>query len=88
MLAESFSEPLSGRMVRVGGASMRAGQVVPTTGGYQTLLDTKVLPNFKKESHNKRAGHILFALFIIAVFAAVYHRAFLLLTLSESCDKD
>lgn len=53
MLAESFSEPLSGRMVKVGGASMRAGQVVPTTGGYQNLLDTKVLPNFKKESHNQ-----------------------------------
>ncbi|XP_036070856.1 uncharacterized protein si:dkey-103g5.4 [Oryzias melastigma] len=48
MLAESFSEPLSGRMVRVGGASMRAGQVVPTTGGYQTLLDTKVLAEMLK----------------------------------------
>ncbi|XP_042270426.1 uncharacterized protein si:dkey-103g5.4 [Thunnus maccoyii] len=43
LLAESFIEPLSGRMVRVGGASIRAGQVVPTAGGYQALLDSKVL---------------------------------------------
>ncbi|XP_061576517.1 uncharacterized protein LOC133442524 [Cololabis saira] len=43
LLAESFIEPLSGRMVRVGGASMRAGQLVPNAGGYQTLLDSKVL---------------------------------------------
>ncbi|GLD57322.1 uncharacterized protein AKAME5_000956100 [Lates japonicus] len=43
LLAESFIEPLSGRMVRVRGASMRAGQLVPNAGGYQTLLDSKVL---------------------------------------------
>ncbi|XP_056230182.1 uncharacterized protein si:dkey-103g5.4 [Seriola aureovittata] len=43
LLVESFIEPLSGRMVRVGGASMRVGQVVPNAGGYQALLDGKVL---------------------------------------------
>ncbi|XP_041849904.1 uncharacterized protein si:dkey-103g5.4 isoform X3 [Melanotaenia boesemani] len=43
LLAESFLEPLSGRMVKVGGASMRAGQLVPNAGGYQTLLESKVL---------------------------------------------
>ncbi|XP_030008436.1 uncharacterized protein LOC115431886 [Sphaeramia orbicularis] len=43
LLSESFIEPLSGRMVKVGGASIRAGQVVPHGGGYQTLLDNKVL---------------------------------------------
>ncbi|XP_068440228.1 uncharacterized protein si:dkey-103g5.4 isoform X2 [Clinocottus analis] len=36
-------EPLSGRMVRVGGASVRAGQLLPNAGGYQALLDSKVL---------------------------------------------
>ncbi|XP_061137970.1 uncharacterized protein LOC133156175 [Syngnathus typhle] len=36
-------EPLSGRMTRVGGASIRAGQLVAHAGGYQTLLDSKVL---------------------------------------------
>ncbi|KAM7399476.1 hypothetical protein PAMP_018747 [Pampus punctatissimus] len=41
LLGETFTEPLSGRMVRVGGASIRAGQVVPAAGGYQTLLDNK-----------------------------------------------
>ncbi|XP_047191720.1 uncharacterized protein si:dkey-103g5.4 isoform X2 [Scophthalmus maximus] len=43
LLAESFIEPLSGRMVRVRGASIRAGQLVPNAGGYQALLDSKVL---------------------------------------------
>ncbi|CAK6968135.1 uncharacterized protein si:dkey-103g5.4 isoform X2 [Scomber scombrus] len=43
LLAESFIEPLSGRMVKVGGASTQAGQLVPTAGGYQALLDSKVL---------------------------------------------
>ncbi|XP_067362811.1 uncharacterized protein [Channa argus] len=43
LLAESFMEPLSGRMVKVGGASMRAAQLVPNPGGYQALLDSKVL---------------------------------------------
>lgn len=42
LLGESFLEPLSGRMVRVGGATIRAGQIVPHAGGYQTLLDSKV----------------------------------------------
>ncbi|XP_077422396.1 uncharacterized protein LOC144052329 isoform X3 [Vanacampus margaritifer] len=43
LLGEPFMEPLSGRMARVGGASIRAGQLVPHAGGYQTLLDNKVL---------------------------------------------
>ncbi|XP_047451086.1 uncharacterized protein LOC125014093 [Mugil cephalus] len=43
LLTESFIEPLSGRVVRLGGATMRAGQLVPNAGGYQTLLDSKVL---------------------------------------------
>ncbi|XP_060928461.1 uncharacterized protein si:dkey-103g5.4 [Limanda limanda] len=43
LLSESFIEPLSGQMVRVRGASMRAGQLVPNAGGYQSLLDCKVL---------------------------------------------
>lgn len=42
LLGESFIEPLSRRMVRVGGASVRAGQLVPHAGGYQALLDNKV----------------------------------------------
>ncbi|XP_057695565.1 uncharacterized protein si:dkey-103g5.4 isoform X2 [Corythoichthys intestinalis] len=43
LLGEPFMEPLSGRMARVGGMSVRAGQLVPHAGGYQTLLDSKVL---------------------------------------------
>ncbi|XP_060902571.1 uncharacterized protein si:dkey-103g5.4 [Labrus mixtus] len=43
LLAESLIEPLSGRMVKVGGASIRAGQLLPNAGGYQALLDSKVL---------------------------------------------
>ncbi|XP_077397029.1 uncharacterized protein LOC144033090 isoform X4 [Festucalex cinctus] len=43
LLGEPFMEPLSGRMVRVGGASIQAGQLVSHAGGYQTLLDSKVL---------------------------------------------
>ncbi|XP_051935125.1 uncharacterized protein LOC127609336 isoform X2 [Hippocampus zosterae] len=43
MLGEPFMEPLSGRMARVGGGSIQAGQLVPHAGGYQTLLDSKVL---------------------------------------------
>ncbi|XP_046891896.1 uncharacterized protein si:dkey-103g5.4 [Hypomesus transpacificus] len=43
LLGESFIEPLSGRLVRVGGASVRAGQLVPHAGGYQTLLGYQVL---------------------------------------------
>lgn len=42
LLGESITEPLSGRMVRVGGASMRAGHLVPNAGGNQALLDSKV----------------------------------------------
>lgn len=42
LLAECFTEPLSGRMVRIGGASMRAGQLIPSAGGYQALLENKV----------------------------------------------
>lgn len=42
LLAECFIEPLSGRMVRVGGASMRAGQLIPSAGGFQALLESKV----------------------------------------------
>lgn len=43
LLGEPFVEPLSGQMVRVGGATIRAGQLVPHAGGYQTLLESKVL---------------------------------------------
>ncbi|KAJ4935626.1 hypothetical protein JOQ06_017157 [Pogonophryne albipinna] len=43
LLAEPFIEPLSGRMVRVGGVNIRAGQLLPNGGGYQALLDSKVL---------------------------------------------
>ncbi|CAJ1065477.1 uncharacterized protein si:dkey-103g5.4 isoform X1 [Xyrichtys novacula] len=43
LLGESFIEPLSGRMMKVGGASTRAGVLLPNAGGYQALLDTKVL---------------------------------------------
>ncbi|KAK0146501.1 hypothetical protein N1851_014165 [Merluccius polli] len=43
VLADSFIEPLSGRMARVGGASIRAGQMVAHAGGLQAFLDGKVL---------------------------------------------
>ena len=63
LLAESFTEPLSGRMVRVGGASMRAGQLAPNAGGYQTLLDSKVLDylikNIRKMSAMKTMMHLM-----------------------------
>lgn len=42
LLAECFIEPLSGQMMRIGGASMRAGQLIPSAGGYQALLESKV----------------------------------------------
>lgn len=42
LLGESFIEPLSGRLMKVRGASTRAGQLVPNTGGYQAVLDSKV----------------------------------------------
>ncbi|KAK7882559.1 hypothetical protein WMY93_028733 [Mugilogobius chulae] len=48
VLYDFFVEPLSGRMLRVGGASIRAGQLVPYGGGYQTLLDYKVLTEMFK----------------------------------------
>ncbi|XP_048016113.1 uncharacterized protein si:dkey-103g5.4 isoform X3 [Megalobrama amblycephala] len=43
LLGESFIEPLSGRMVRVGGGSVRGGKVVPHAGGFQALLDSQAL---------------------------------------------
>lgn len=43
LLGESIIEPLSGKMVRVGGASVRPGQLFPNAGGHQALLDSKVL---------------------------------------------
>lgn len=52
LLAESIIEPLSGRMVKVGGASMRAGQLRPNAGGYQALLDSKVLSDAQKIMHD------------------------------------
>lgn len=50
LLAESIIEPLSGRMVRIGGASIRAGQLLPNAGGYQALLDCKVLSNISNDN--------------------------------------
>ncbi|XP_077578970.1 uncharacterized protein LOC144200601 [Stigmatopora nigra] len=43
LLGEPFMDPLSGKMARVGSVSVRAGQLVPHVGGYQTLLEAKVL---------------------------------------------
>ncbi|CAL8351040.1 unnamed protein product [Lota lota] len=43
VLADSFIEPLSGRLARVGGASISAGQMVAHAGGFQAFLDSKVL---------------------------------------------
>ncbi|KAJ8368257.1 hypothetical protein SKAU_G00082850 [Synaphobranchus kaupii] len=43
LLAESFLEPLSGRLVHVGGASPRGGKLVPHAGGFQALLDAQTL---------------------------------------------
>uniref|UniRef100_A0AAV2J2F6 Uncharacterized protein n=1 Tax=Knipowitschia caucasica TaxID=637954 RepID=A0AAV2J2F6_KNICA len=43
LLSDFFVEPLSGRTLRVGGASIKAGQMVPHGGGFQTHLDCKVL---------------------------------------------
>ncbi|XP_024910791.1 uncharacterized protein si:dkey-103g5.4 isoform X2 [Cynoglossus semilaevis] len=48
LLGESFIEPLSGRLMKVRGASTRAGQLVPNTGGYQAVLDSKVLATMYK----------------------------------------
>ncbi|KAL7831745.1 hypothetical protein AOLI_G00292930 [Acnodon oligacanthus] len=43
LLGESFIEPLSGRLVRVGGGSIRGGKVVPHAGGFQALVDSQAL---------------------------------------------
>ncbi|KAI5620779.1 hypothetical protein C0J50_19651 [Silurus asotus] len=43
LLGESFIEPLSGRLVRVGGGSIRGGKVVPHAGGFQALVDSQTL---------------------------------------------
>ncbi|XP_017347105.1 uncharacterized protein si:dkey-103g5.4 isoform X2 [Ictalurus punctatus] len=43
LLGETFIEPLSGRLVRVGGGSLRGGKVVPHAGGFQALLDSQAL---------------------------------------------
>ncbi|XP_062377906.1 uncharacterized protein si:dkey-103g5.4 [Sardina pilchardus] len=43
VLGESFIEPLSGRLVRVGGASVRGGKLVPHAGGFQALLEAQAL---------------------------------------------
>ncbi|TMS07022.1 hypothetical protein E3U43_011115 [Larimichthys crocea] len=56
LLAESIIEPLSGRMVRIGGASIRAGQLLPNAGGYQALLDCK-----GSERGSGRQDHLLTA---------------------------
>ncbi|XP_070621681.1 uncharacterized protein [Erythrolamprus reginae] len=40
---DSFVEPLSGKMARVQGLSVRQGQVMPHAGGYQVLLEANVL---------------------------------------------
>lgn len=40
---DSFVEPLSGKTVRLLGASQQAGQTVPHAGGSQALLDANVL---------------------------------------------
>lgn len=58
LLAESFIEPLSGRMVRVRGASIRAAQVVPNAGGHQALLDSKVLDLMLHLENNKLHEYI------------------------------
>lgn len=42
-MGDSFIEPLSGRLVRVGGGSIRGGKVVPHAGGFQALLDSQSL---------------------------------------------
>ncbi|XP_028817043.1 uncharacterized protein LOC114768840 [Denticeps clupeoides] len=43
IIGESFIEPLSGRPVRVGGATVRGGRLVPHSGGFQALLDSQAL---------------------------------------------
>lgn len=40
---DSFVEPLSGKTVRLLGASQQAGRILPHTGGPQALLDANVL---------------------------------------------
>ncbi|XP_028321414.1 uncharacterized protein LOC114474973 [Gouania willdenowi] len=48
LLAEPFIEPLSGHLVKVAGATIRGGLVVPSAGGYQNILDNKVLAMMHK----------------------------------------
>ncbi|XP_034556228.1 uncharacterized protein si:dkey-103g5.4 [Notolabrus celidotus] len=48
LLGDFFIEPLSGRIARVGGASIRAGMPIPNAGGYQALLDSKILASMFK----------------------------------------
>ncbi|XP_064840268.1 uncharacterized protein si:dkey-103g5.4 [Oncorhynchus masou masou] len=43
LLGESFIEPLSSMVVRVGGGSIRAGKLVPHAGGFQALLNSQTL---------------------------------------------
>ncbi|KAL0973021.1 hypothetical protein UPYG_G00197840 [Umbra pygmaea] len=43
LLGESFIEPMSGKLVRVGGGSIRAGKLVPHSGGFQALLASQTL---------------------------------------------
>ena len=40
---DQFVEPLSNRCVRVNGAAVLDTEVLPSGGGYQTLLDATVL---------------------------------------------
>lgn len=54
MLAESIIEPLSGRMVKIGGASLRAGQLLPNAGGYQAFLDCQVLDKMTYFESNQK----------------------------------
>lgn len=43
MPGDSLVEPLSGKTVRLLGASQQAGQILPHTGGSQALLEANVL---------------------------------------------
>ncbi|XP_069599125.1 uncharacterized protein [Ranitomeya imitator] len=43
VLGETFSEPLSGKKVRIQGAVLHQDKVVPHAGGLQTFLDTNLM---------------------------------------------
>ena len=43
MPGDSYLEPMSGFNVRVGSAYVSEASVMPTSGGYQTLLDNNSL---------------------------------------------